>query len=310
MAKAGTFTYGGRGDAGKVTEQFASENIVGTLTVTSSWNYVTEVMDLDPHTIKAIWGFNGTERPGAVFVAAAMAGYAEKNMPAFKIYGEDVMEADDNSIPDDVKEKLLSYARGVFAVGQMKGKSYVNIGASCMGIIGSQADTEFISKYLGMTSEFVDMTEILRRMTLEIYDEEEVEKAYQWIKENCNIGEDFHNEGKEFPEIIKKSKVVTPEDDWKFIAKHAVIVNDILYGNEKLAELGWIEESRGRNAISGGFQGQRQWTDWLPNGDFTEAILNSSFNWSGKKEPTVLATENDTLNGVAMLFLLWIHLVP
>lgn len=294
-------TIGGLGDAGKVTEQFTSENIIGTLTVTPSWCYGTEVMDLDSQTIKAIWGFNGTERPGAVFLAAAMAGHAQKGLPAFKIYGHDVQDLNDHSIPEDVKEKILMFARGVFAVGQMKGKSYVNIGASSMGIVGAQIDSQFFQEYLGMSSDFVDMTEVLRRMKLEIYDKEETEKAYKWIKENCKEGIDV-NEGKEFPEIIKKSKIVDPDDDWDFIAKHAVIIRDILYGNEKLAELGWLEESRGRNAIAGGFQGQRQWTDWLPNCDFEEAIMASTFDWNGPKSPTAFATENDTLNAVSMLF--------
>lgn len=294
-------TIGGSGDAGKVTDQFVSENIIGTLTVTPSWCYGTEVMDLDSNTIKAVWGFNGTERPGAVFLAAAMSGYAQKGLPAFKIYGHDVQDLNDNSIPKDVQEKILMFARGVFAVGQMKGKTYVNIGASSMGIAGSQIDTGFFQKYLGISSDFVDMTEILRRIKLEIYDKEEVDKAYKWIKENCKEGLDV-NEGKDYPEIITKSKIIDPADDWDFISKQAVIINDILYGNEKLAELGWAEEARGRNAIAGGFQGQRQWTDWLPNCDFEEAIMTSTFNWNGPKPPTAFATENDTSNAAAMLF--------
>lgn len=293
-------TIGGRGDAGKVTEQFSAENIIGTLSVTPSWAYGTETMDLDPHTIKAIWGFNGTERPGAVYVAAAMSGYAQKGMPAFKIYGQQVQDLDDNSIPEDVQNKILAFARGVFVVGQMRGKAYVNIGSSSMGIAGSQVDQKFLSEYLGLTTEYVDMTEILRRIKLEIFDQEEYEKTYAWIKENCKEGFDV-NAGKDFPEIIKKSKVVDPDEDWQFIAKHALIVKDIMFGNEKLASLGWIEEAKGRNAIAGGFQGQRQWTDWLPNGDFTEAILASTFDWNGSKPPIAFATENDSLNGIAML---------
>ncbi|MGP6146479.1 L-fucose isomerase [Jeotgalibaca sp. A122] len=293
-------TIGGRGDAGKVTDQFSTENIVATLTVTPAWCYGTEVLDLDPTNIKAVWGFNGTERPGAVFLAASTAAYAQKGQPVFKIYGEEVQDLDDNSIPTDVRKKLLSFAKGVFAVGQMKGKSYVNIGSSCMGIAGSQVDSELFNKYLGMAVEYVDMTEILRRITLEIYDKDEYEKALAWIKENCKEGHDL-NEGKDFPEIITKSKVVAADKDWEFIAKHAIITRDIMFGNEKLADIGWKEEARGRNAISGGFQGQRQWTDWLPNGDFTEAIMNSTFDWNGPRPITPFATENDTLNGASLM---------
>ena len=294
-------TIGGRGDAGIVREQFSRENIIGTLSVTPSRCYGTETMDLEPETIKAIWGFNGTERPGAVYLAAAMAGYAQKGMPAFKIYGHDVQDLDDHSIPADVAEKILSFARGALAVGQMKGKSYVNIGASCMGIAGSQVDDHFFGKYLGMPVEFVDMTEILRRITLEIYDPKEYEKALAWIQANCQEGIDI-NEGKAFPEVITKSKVIPADQDWQFIAKQAIIIRDILFGNERLAELGWEEEARGRDAIAGGFQGQRQWTDWLPNGDFTEVIMASTFDWNGARPVTAFATENDTLNAVSMLF--------
>jgi len=295
-------TIGGRGDAGIVREEFLSQNVIGTLSVTPSWCYGTETMDLEPDTIKAIWGFNGTQRPGAVYLAAAMSGYAQKGIPAFKIYGHDVQELDDNSIPSDVEEKILRFARGVIAVGQMKGKSYVNIGASSMGIAGSQIDSRFFNEYLGMPVEFVDMTEILRRMTLEIYDKDEYEKAYAWVKENCPKGIDI-NVGKDYPEVITKSKVVPADEDWSFVVKQTLIIRDILFGNEKLAEIGWEEESRGRNAISGGFQGQRQWTDWLPNGDFAEAILASTFDWNGPRPVTAFATENDSLNGASMLLL-------
>ncbi|MDK0739370.1 L-fucose isomerase [Clostridium perfringens] len=293
-------TIGGSGDAGIVQQEFTGKNIVATLSVTPSWCYGTETMDLDPNTIKAIWGFNGTERPGAVYLAAAMSGYAQKGIPAFKIYGHDVQELDDDTIPVDVQEKILSFARGAIAVGQMKGKSYVNIGASSMGIAGSQVDISFFEDYLGMLVEFVDMTEILRRIHLEIFDPIEYDKALNWIKENCREGIDI-NEGKDLPDIVKKSKVIPADKDWEFIAKQAIIIRDILYGNEKLGDLGWEEEARGRNAIAGGFQGQRQWTDWLPNGDFTEAIMASTFDWNGPRQVTAFATENDTLNGVSML---------
>ena len=298
----GCTTIGGRGDAGRVDRQFATENVTATLSVTPSWCYGTETMDLNPNTVKAVWGFNGTERPGAVYLAAIQSAHAQRGLPAFSIYGHDVQDLDDNSIPEDVAEKILRFARAAVAVGQMQSKSYVSIGSSCMGIAGSQIEPRFFQQYLGMSVEFVDMTEILRRMKLEIYDQEEVDKAYAWIQEYCEVGLDI-NEGKDFPEIITKSKVVDPDDDWQFIAKHAVICRDILFGNEKLADLGWKEEARGRNGIAGGFQGQRQWTDWLPNADFTEAIMASTFDWNGRRQPTAFATENDALNGAAMLFL-------
>lgn len=293
-------TIGGGAEAGKCAEKFARENVVATLTVTPCWCYGTETMDLDNNTIKAVWGFNGTERPGAVYLAAVMAAYAQRGLPAFSIYGEHVQDLDDTTIPEDVKEKIFKFAKAAIAVGQMKDKAYVNIGSICMGIAGSDANAEFFQKYLGMRTEWVDMTEILRRMKLEIYDKEEYEKAYAWIKANCTEGQDI-NKGKDFPDIIKKSKVVDPDKDWEFIAKHAIIVRDIIEGNPKLNELGWHEEALGRNGIAGGFQGQRQWTDWLPNGDFTEAIMASTFDWNGARKPMAFATENDTLNGVSML---------
>ena len=294
-------TIGGRGDAEEVRQEFLGQNVVATLTVTPCWCYGTETLDLDPTTVKAIWGFNGTERPGAVYLAAAMAGHAQCGLPAFKIYGHDVQDADDASIPEDVAAKLLSFATCALAVGQMRGRAYVNLGAGCMGIAGSQVSVEFFQKYLGMSVEFVDMTEILRRIALGIYDPEEYERCLAWIREKCPEGLDI-NEGKDLPEVITKSKVVPADKDWEFIAKQAVIVRDILFGNPRLAELGWLEESRGRNAIAGGFQGQRQWTDWLPNGDFVEATMASTFDWNGARQPTAFATENDTLNGASMLF--------
>jgi L-fucose isomerase len=293
-------TIGGRGDAGIVSEEFRRENVVATLTVTASWCYGTEVLDMDPQTVKAIWGFNGTERPGAVFLAAALAGYAQRGMPCFSIYGHDVQDLEDNSIPEDVARKILLFARGASVVGQMQGKAYVSLGGSCMGIAGSQIDPVVMHDYFGLTTEYVDMTEILRRMTLEIYDKEEYEKCLAWIKENCPEGFD-KNEGKDLAWVVRKSKVVPPEKDWEFIAKQSVIIRDILFGNPKLADLGWKEEARGRNGIAGGFQGQRQWTDWLPNCDFEEAIMNSTFDWNGRKQPTPFATENDALNGLSML---------
>jgi len=293
-------TIGGGAEAAKCEEEFSTQNVVATLSVTRSWCYGSETFDMNPNTIKAVWGFNGTERPGAVYLAAVMAAHAQKGLPAFSIYGKDVQDMNDHSIPEDVKEKLLRFARSAVAVGWMKNKSYVNIGGISMGIAGSYCDAAFFQKYLGIRPEWVDMTEIVRRITLEIYDKDEYEKALAWIKANCKEGFDV-NAGKNLPDIIKKSKVVSPDNDWEFIAKMTIIVNDILYGNKKLDEIGWHEEALGKNAVAGGFQGQRQWTDWLPNADFTEAIMASTFNWNGKKAPTPFATENDNLNGVSML---------
>ncbi len=298
----GCTTIGGGAEASKVAEQFSKENICATLSVTPCWCYGSETMDLDPTTVKAVWGFNGTERPGAVYLAAAMAAHAQKGLPAFAIYGHDVQDKDDKTIPDDVKEKILSFAQCAVSVGQMRGRAYINFGSIAMGIAGSFCDADFFQKYLGIRTEWVDETEILRRMMLEVYDKDEFNKAYKWVKENCKEGFD-KNAGKNFPDIIKKSKVVDPDDDWKFCTKMAIIIKDIMHGNDKLNELGWHEEALGRNGIAGGFQGQRMWTDWLPNGDFAESILNTTFDWNGKGAPTVLATENDNLNGITMLFL-------
>lgn len=293
-------TIGGGAEAAQCAQQFSAQNVVATLSVTPCWCYGSETFDMDPQTIKAVWGFNGTERPGAVYLAAVMAAYAQKGLPAFSIYGHDVQDLGDSSIPADVAEKLLRFARGAVAVGWMKNKSYVNLGGVAMGIAGSFCNADMFQKYFGIRAEWVDMTELLRRVTLEIYDKDEYERALAWIKANCREGFDL-NSGKSFPEIITRSKVVPADRDWAFIAKMTLITRDILFGNPKLAELGWHEEALGKNAVAGGFQGQRQWTDWLPNGDFTEAIMASTFDWNGTKPPTPFATENDTLNGAAML---------
>lgn len=294
-------TIGGATEANQCESFFSAQNVVGTLTVTPCWCYGSETMDLNPKTIKAVWGFNGTERPGAVYLAAVMAAYAQKGLPAFSIYGQQVQDADTETIPEDVVKKILDFARGAIAVGMMRNKSYVNLGSISMGIAGSAADADFFQKYLGMRTEWVDMTEILRRIKLDIYDPQEYEKALEWVKIKCKEGIDI-NKGKEFPDVILKSRTVPDEEQWEFLVKHALIVKDILQGNPKLAEMGWHEESKGRDAISGGFQGQRMWTDWLPNADFTEAILASSFDWNGARQPIPFATENDTLNGVSMMF--------
>ena len=293
-------TIGGGAEAAKCEDQFSKENVVATLSVTPCWCYGSETFDMNPNTIKAVWGFNGTERPGAVYLAAVMAAYAQKGLPAFSIYGRDVQDIDDSSIPEDVAEKILRFARASIAVGWMKNKAYVNLGGISMGIAGSYCDASMFQKYFGIRAEWVDMSDIIRRITLEIYDKDEYEKALSWIKANCKEGFDV-NAGKDLPEIIRKSKVVPADKDWEFIAKFSIIVRDILYGNKKLDELGWHEEALGKNAVAGGFQGQRNWTDWLPNADFTEAIMASTFDWNGPKAPTPFATENDTLNGVAMM---------
>lgn len=293
-------TIGGGAEAAACAEQFSTENVCATLAVTPCWCYGSETFDMDPTTIKAVWGFNGTERPGAVYLAAVMAAFAQKGLPAFSIYGHDVQDADDSSIPDDVAEKILKFARGAVAVGLMNKKAYVNFGGIAMGIAGSYCDASMFQKYFGIRAEWVDLTEILRRITLGIYDEEEYKKGLAWVKANCKEGFD-KNAPKTFPEIITKSKVVPADKDWEFIVKMTIIMRDIMYGNKKLDEMGWHEEALGKNAIAGGFQGQRNWTDWLPNGDFCEAIMASTFDWNGPKAPTPFATENDTLNGVAMM---------
>lgn len=294
-------TIGSGAEAAKCADFFSTQNICATLAVTPCWCYGSETMDLSPDTIKAVWGFNGTERPGAVYLAAVMAAFAQRGLPAFSMYGHDVQDVEDNSVPGDVAEKMIRWAKAALAVGQMKGKAYVNMGGVSMGIAGSYCDMSFMQKYLGIRAEWLDLTEILRRINLEIYDKAEYEKALCWIKENCKEGFD-KNAGKNLPDIITRSKTIPADKDWEFIAKFSIIVRDIMYGNEKLGEMGWHEEALGKNGIVGGFQGQRNWTDWLPNADFTEAIMASSFDWNGKKMPTAFATENDTLNGISMLF--------
>lgn len=293
-------TIGGGAEAAACADQFATENVVATLSVTPCWCYGSETFDMDPKTIKAVWGFNGTERPGAVYLAAVMSAFAQRGLPAFSIYGHDVQEATDTSVPADVTEKILSFARCAVAVGWMKNKAYVNLGGVAMGIAGSFCDASVLQKYFGIRAEWVDMTEIVRRITLGIYDATEYEKALAWIKANCKEGVNC-NDGKNLPDVITKSKVVPADKDWVFITKMTLIMRDILFGNKKLDEMGWHEEALGRNAVAGGFQGQRQWTDWLPNADFSEAILASTFDWNGPKAPTPFATENDTCNGVAMM---------
>ncbi len=288
-------TIGRVAEAAACAEKFAREGVAITITVTPCWCYGSETMDMDPHTIKAVWGFNGTERPGAVYLAAVLAAHAQKGLPAFGIYGHDVQDADNQTIPADVEEKLLRFARAAVAAASMRGKSYLSIGAVCMGIAGSIVNPDFFEDYLGMRCEGIDEVEIIRRMDRGIYDHEEFEKALAWAKAHCKEYDDVCNR----PDLKKTRE--EKDADWAFVVKMALIIRDLLQGNPKLKELGFGEESLGHNAILGGFQGQRQWTDFYPNGDFAEAILNSSFDWNGIRKPFVLATENDSLNGVAML---------
>lgn len=288
-------TIGGTAEAAMAAEKFSKEGATVTITVTSCWCYGSETIDIDPNTIKAIWGFNGTERPGAVYLAAALAAHNQKGMPAFGIYGHDVQDISDNRIPDDVKEKLLRFVKAGLAVATMRGKSYLSMGSVSMGIAGSILDADFFQSYLGMRNEYVDMSEFTRRIDENIYDKKEYIRALTWVKENCKEGGDNN------PIEIQQSRE-QKDRNWEFVVKMALIARDLMVGNERLAELGYVEESLGHDAIAAGFQGQRQWTDHFPSGDFMEAILNSSFDWNGIRAPYILATENDSLNGVSMLF--------
>ena len=283
-------------EAAACADQFKKEGVDITLSVTPCWCYGSETMDMDPHTIKGVWGFNGTVRPGAVYLAAVLASHAQKGLPAFGIYGHEVQDRDDCSkIPEDVKEKLLRFGRAAVAVATMRGKSYLQIGSQCMGIGGSIIDHDFIESYLGMRVESVDEVEILRRMEEGIYDEEEYQKALAWTKEHCKMGRDDN------PDFVKFSDE-EKEKQWEFTVKMYCIIKDLMAGNDKLPE-GFEEEMLGHNAIAGGFQGQRQWTDHWPNCDYPEALLSSTFDHNGAREPYTLATENDVLNGLGMLFM-------
>lgn len=288
-------TIGRVGEAAACAEKFKKEGVDITLTVTPCWCYGAETMDMDPLTIKGVWGFNGTERPGAVYLASVLATHTQKGRPAFGIYGHDVQNADDKEIPEDVKEKLLRFGRAAVAVASMRGKSYLQIGSICMGIGGSIIDPMFIEEYLGMRVESVDEVEVIRRMERGIYDKAEFEKALAWTKAKCREGFDKN------PESLQKTRQ-EKDADWEFVVKMMVIIKDLMNGNENLPE-GCEEEKVGHNAIVAGFQGQRQWTDFYPNCDFPEALLNTSFDWDGAREPYILATENDVLNGIGMLFM-------
>lgn len=290
-------TIGRVGESAACAEKFEREGVGSTITVTSSWNYGSETMDMNPHYPKAVWGFNGTERPGAVYLAAVLASHAQKGLPAFGIYGHDVQDVTDNTIPDDVAEKILRFARAAQSVATMRGKSYLAIGGTCMGIAGSMVNPDFFQKYLGMRNESVDSTEILRRIEEGIYDKEEFEKAMAWTEKYCKV-----NEGEDINRTDIQKDREAKDRDWEFVVKMTIIIRDLMTGNPKLEQLGFKEEAIGHNAIVGGFQGQRQWTDFLPNGDFSETILTSSFDWNGIREAFAFATENDSLNGVSMLF--------
>ncbi len=283
---------GGVAEAARCAARFAREGVGVSLTVTPCWCYGAETMDMDPLIPKAIWGFNGTERPGAVYLAAVLAGHNQKGLPAFGIYGRDVQDLNDTTIPDDVKTKILQFVRSGLAVAAMRGKSYLAMGGVSMGIAGSIVDPAFLEGHLGMRYEMIDATEFIRRMEQGIYDKAEYEKALAWVKKNCKAGRD-NNAQKLSDE--KKAR------DWEFVTKMAIIARDLMIGNPKLKDIGFGEEANGHNAIASGFQGQRQWTDFYPNGDFLETMLNSSFDWNGIREPFICATENDCLNGIAML---------
>ena len=288
-------TIGRVAESAACADKFRREGVDITLSVTPCWCYGSETMDLDRSTIKAVWGLNATERPGAVYLASVLATHAQKGLPAFGIYGHDVQDADDPTIPEDVKEKLLRFGRAAVAVATMRGKSYLQIGSICMGIGGSIIDSEFIEDYLGMRVESVDEVEIIRRMTEGIYDEAEYQKALKWTRENCKEGFDKN------PEALQRTRE-QKDKDWEFTVKMACIIKDLMNGNPNLPE-GREEEKVGHNAIAAGFQGQRQWTDFYPNCDFGETILNTTFDWNGKREPYILATEIDVLNGLGMLFM-------
>lgn len=288
-------TIGGVAEAAACADKFARQGVEVSLSVTPCWCYGTETMDMDPCIPKAVWGFNGSERPGAVYLAAVLAGYNQKGLPAFGIYGRDVQDSDDRKIPKDVQEKLLRFARAGVAVAYMKGKSYLSIGSVSMGIAGSIVQEGFFQEYLGMRNEYVDASEYIRRMEEGIFDKAEFKKALEWTRKHCKEGKDLNR-----PE--KRHSRAQLDKDWEFVVKMTLITRDLLVGNPRLAEMGFGEEALGRNALLGGFQGQRQWTDHFPDGDFTETILNTSFDWNGIRQPFIFATENDSLNGVSMLF--------
>ena len=286
-------TIGGVAEAAACADKFSRQGVGVSLTVTPCWCYGSETIDMDKEIPKAIWGFNGTERPGAVYLAAALAGHTMKGLPAFGIYGHDVQDAGDQTIPDDVSEKILRFIKSGLAVSYMKGKSYLSMGSVSMGIAGSIVREDFFQEYLGMRNEYVDMSEFNRRLIENTFDKDEFKKALAWTKKYCKEGKDTNE---------KPNSRARKDEEWEIVVKMTLIARDLMVGNPRLKKLGFTEESNGHNAILAGFQGQRQWTDHMPNGDFLEAILCSSFDWNGIRPPYLVATENDAMNGVPMLF--------
>ncbi|MBQ8095737.1 MAG: L-fucose isomerase [Prevotella sp.] len=305
-------TIGRVGESAACAEQFEREGVGSTITVTSCWCYGSETMDMNPHYPKAVWGFNGTERPGAVYLAAVLAAHAQKGLPAYGIYGHDVQDLADNSIPADVAEKILRFARAAQAVATMRGRSYLSLGNTCMGIAGSIVDADFLQHYLGMRTEYVSLVEILRRVDFGIYDKDEFEKAMTWVEKYCKPqeGHDYNEDRPLFPGTPmttfngkgKGKNRQEKDEDWAFTVKTMMIIRDLMQGNPRLLDMGYKEEAIGHNAIAAGVQGQRQWTDYKPNFDFPESLMCSSFDWNGPREANILATENDFLNGMSMLF--------
>ena len=305
-------TIGRVGESAACAEQFEREGVGSTITVTSCWCYGSETMDMNPYYPKAVWGFNGTERPGAVYLAAVLAAHAQKGLPAYGIYGHDVQDLNDNTIPEDVAEKILRFARAAQAVATMRGKSYLSLGNTCMGIAGSIVDADFLQQYLGMRTEYVSLVEILRRVDFGIYDKDEFAKAMQWVEKYCKPqeGHDYNEDCPLFPGVPmttfngkgKGKNRQEKDEDWEFTVKTMMIIRDLMQGSDKLLEMGYKEEAIGHNAIAAGVQGQRQWTDYKPNFDFPESMMCTSFDWNGPREAYTLATENDSLNGLSMLF--------
>ena len=305
-------TIGRVGESAACAEQFEREGVGSTITVTSCWCYGSETMDMNPYYPKAVWGFNGTERPGAVYLAAVLAAHAQKGLPAYGIYGHDVQDLNDNTIPEDVAEKILRFARAAQAVATMRGKSYLSLGNTCMGIAGSIVDADFLQQYLGMRTEYVSLVEILRRVDFGIYDKDEFAKAMQWVEKYCKPqeGHDYNEDRPLFPGVPmttfngkgKGKNRQEKDEDWEFTVKTMMIIRDLMQGSDKLLEMGYKEEAIGHNAIAAGVQGQRQWTDYKPNFDFPESMMCTSFDWNGPREAYTLATENDSLNGLSMLF--------
>ena len=305
-------TIGRVGESARCAEQFERAGVGSTITVTSCWCYGSETMDMNPTYPKAVWGFNGTERPGAVYLAAVLAAHAQKGLPAYGIYGHDVQDLADNSIPADVAEKILRFARAAQAVATMRGKSYLSLGNTCMGIAGSIVNADFLQQYLGMRTEYVSLVEILRRVDFGIYDKEEFERAMAWVEKYCKPqeGHDYNEDRPLFPGVPmttfkgkgKGKNRQEKDEDWEFTVKNMMIIRDLMQGSDRLLEMGYKEEAIGHNAIAAGVQGQRQWTDYKPNFDFPESMMCTSFDWNGPREAFTLATENDFLNGMSMLF--------